>query len=195
MYRWAKLKDKWYVVKVNGEHFSIYGILTQFSCKDVAEWGHVVLSPSDIERLKTIYVVEPRDLKTDNAAEHELIGKRYICPEFTIYSQRQNDCGVVAVANVLGLSYFQAKLECFHCGWTSSVGITIGFCELLVEKHNFVACYRKDLSKGFVQDFRGEGTFFVRIPDHVMPARNNLVFNSKGCENLPILEVWEIRKK
>ncbi len=200
MYRWLNYKGKWKVVKIDGDSYKFFGIMMSFPTKEVPSelWGPYILEPCYVERReKQVVAVEVSDV--ENAADkdeenHELLGERYFCPDFVVNGKRQNDCGVVAVANVLGISYLDAKLKCFHAGWSSSRGISDGFCEQIIEEEGFYVCFRKDLTFGIVQEFRSEGTFLIHSPEHVMPAKNSTVHNQQSQGNMRISEVWEIRK-
>lgn len=198
MYRWLNYKGKWKVVEFHGEFYKLFDFIMKFPTNKVPEdlWGPFILEPvlREIRQHRPV-VEEVSDVENaaDKETKHKLKGEMYLCPDFVVEGKRPNDCGVVAIANILGISYTDAKLKCFHSGWSSSKGITDGFCEQILEEEGFHVCFREDLTFGTVQNFRSEGTFLLHSPKHVMPARNDFVFNQQGQGNMRISEVWEIR--
>ena len=107
-----------------------------------------------------------------------------------VYSQRPKDCGVVALANALQISYKDAKLKCFHAGWSSTNGIKSGFLENLCTQAGYEVQYRPDLSTGTVLQFTYKGLCLIQIKGHVMAAVNGIVNGLiDGC----ITEVHALR--
>lgn len=109
-----------------------------------------------------------------------------------VRQQRDKDCAVVALANILGLDYKTAKMLAFHHGWSSTKGLSPGFLELVLEHQGYELTFRPDLIKGFVGYFQADGVFLVRCLQHVMPSINGRLLNLQGCEDQAIIEVIEV---
>lgn len=120
----------------------------------------------------------------------------YIIKDFVpVHGRRPNDCGVVCVANVFSRSYNDAKLLCFHAGWSSTRGITVGMVEMIAEKIGFDVTYRDDLTRGAVCDFYAEGTYIMHVVGHVIPVVNGKPYNVLGHKGSAIKSVYEVHPK
>lgn len=110
-----------------------------------------------------------------------------------VESQKNNDCGVVCIANLLQIQYSKARMLCFQFGWSSTRGIPDGMVQRIVEVEGFDSTYIPEFSKGRVGDLSlPEGTFFVNCPGHVMPVLNGKPMNIQSCQTSPVQEVYEM---
>lgn len=178
MYQWLKVCGEWKLGFPSGE-------LITGGFPEVAEFGpHVYPPREDYERvvLPAVVVLPPLP------KEEILLGNPVIYETWTeIHSQRQSDCGVVCIANLLQITYKQARMIAFQHGWCEASGIEEGWIQHIMKKHGFIPCFRPSL-----QWQLPNGVFSVHSPKHVMPAINGTVMN-RGSAN-QVKEVWEYRK-
>lgn len=107
-----------------------------------------------------------------------------------------NDCGIITIANILQLSYSDAKVQAFRYGWSSSKGMPRGFLELLFSNFNLVPLYRPDLCDRNLDYFENnapDGVFLVYVASHVMPCIHGKLLNLSGTGWQTVQEVFEIQ--
>lgn len=100
-------------------------------------------------------------------------------PEHPVLSLNGSDCSVAAIANLLGLTYSQAKVKAMHYGWTSTGGIARGWLEQIAIDAEMEISARNDLSRGYVRDIRGvPGVFIIGSHRHVQLAIGGVLLNA-----------------
>lgn len=114
----------------------------------------------------------------------------------SVKSAGKADCAVVAAANVLGLDYKAAKVQCFQHGWSSTKGLPRGFLELLLKNRALVALFRPDLCGLTVDRLRKMsplGIYLVYVAGHVMPLVEEVLCNVNDTDWQSIDEVYEVQ--
>lgn len=109
-------------------------------------------------------------------------------------TRRGGDCGVYALHRLADLPYHQAKIICFHNGWSASRGMHV---ELLLESLKEAGCEavrRPELEGSSIQRtaFPQNEDFLVVTLTHVTPILGGSPENVNGCERHKIVEVWSI---
>jgi hypothetical protein len=198
MFRYVKIAGRWQIFQSElsepGSFFTHSGF---YKAEQVEEWGPVIPTPvkyTPRKRPETIEVGEVKAAADDHKLKDETLGESLVYEDFEeVLAQRPNDCPVVALANVARLSYKDAKLKCFHHGWSSTIGLTKGFLEVVLDKLGYRTVIRRDLMFGRVEDMRlPSGVFLVSVKAHVMPAVNGEVLNVQGCHGQVVEEVHEV---
>jgi len=200
-YQWLQYhENNWAVARIENDCFYITGISEKFplNYSHIRRWGPVVYEPIEIPVLNKIRktsvtkecVVESAEVKEVEKV-WPIFDPPYVIENFEyIMPQRNNDCGIVALANVASLTYKDAKQHCFRHGWSSTKGITFGFLEVILEKLGFEWAFR---NPNFIVDIPS-GVFLIYTKSHVMPLINKGLYNSPPTSQYRI-SITEIRPK
>lgn len=189
-----------------GDHLSVLGVhlvcpscrRTNFAHESTCPVGQALESWLNMYRPGHAPVVEEKMIEAavDDGPSTDVPEHTPWAPERSfVSSRRNNDCPVVAAANIFCMEYDEAKLRCFHNGWSSLHGIQRGFLELMAEELGYEVTYRADLSHGCPEEKRlPEGSFFVYVQGHVMPGFDGKCWNLAGSGHKNIQEVYEVFK-
>lgn len=206
-FQWVKLDNlEWEVVKVVNEGVVPVGINSIITVGLVTEWGPVVHPPIEvpIKQIKQrTAIVEECTVEKAEVVENKKVYAAFDPPyhiENFSYegSQRNNDCGIVALANVAQIPYHEARMLCFRHGWSSTKGISHGFLEVILEKLGFEYAPRDRFNHWCVKDLQErsldfQGVYLVYVKNHVMPMINGVLYNVGFSQYDTILEVNELR--
>lgn len=111
------------------------------------------------------------------------------------FSQRNNDCPVVALANITQMSYVKAKQTCFLHGWSSTSGLVDGMLEVILQDLGYKTHSCLQLARGTAGSFeQPDGCFLVMVEGHVMPVVNGKILNVGDTGWRIVRDVVEIRK-
>lgn len=202
IYKWVKIKGMgWEIVQVRGQYFYLFETSTPRNmCHECIEyWGPIVNPPIEVSQRKhisrTLQKEEVTVEKAEISSEKKIYGvfnPSYEIEDFKfVESERQNDCAIVALANIASLSYGKAKVLCFHHGWSSNRGLSFGFLEVILEKLGFEWAERGT----FFSCNNGNiplGVFLIYTKTHVMPMINKGLYNC-GDTNHNVINITEIR--
>ena len=192
-FQWVKY-DEWYVARHTNEGLLIHGNLEDPATlyDRVKEWGPILLPPVPYEPRPQRVATEVAEVQVaTDAIERPKSNKPvYIIGFFSeVHSQKPNDCGVVALANVLQITYKEARVLCLHGGWSSTKGMGNGFVEHICTEHGLELTHH-DIG-GTVRDFNTHGVWLLIVRKHIMAAINGKVLNVIDRQ---ILEAYELHK-
>jgi hypothetical protein len=113
------------------------------------------------------------------------------------HSQSRNDCGVVAIANILQIPHREAKVLMFTHGWSSVRGYANGILEVVLQEKGWELSHRKDLvgySTGELARRMPDGVFVVLTQDYVMAGINGKLYNLAGTDLHRVIDVIELHR-
>lgn len=156
-----------------------------FSTRFQSETARPIIQPKEVERAHTT------EKKKEDSSPH-----LYEIQNFSYKgSERPNDCGIVAIANICQISYKDARIEAFTHGWSSTKGMVRGFVELICKKHRLDVSPRNQWigrSVQFLADHPEKGVFIIYCEGHVMPMINGELYNWTQTSYKVITEVYEV---
>ena len=200
MFRFVKINGGWEIFRSGlSEPAAFFTHSGFYKAGQVEEWGPEIEIPTPMKYVprkapQIIEVGEVIPAADDYALKDATLGEPLVYEDFEeVTAQRDNDCPVVALANIARLSYKAARLKCFQHGWSSTSGLVKGFLEVVLEKEGFRTVIRKDLMHGRVYDLQlPAGVFLIDVERHVMPAVNSQILNQQGCHGSVVEEVHEV---
>lgn len=197
IHHWIKISGVWTPARKEGNYWLIPGV-EQYITR-VEEIGELITKrPEEAPEIEKTEIVEVVDLTERNKS---LFGTEELEPlsyESTVVvrSTRPNDCPVVALANVLQLSWSEARVICFNYGWSSARGMSLGLLEKILQDRGYRITFKPVFVGKALQYVTGipkNRTFLCRIAKHVMPVVNGEILNVvKGSENAVITEMLEV---
>jgi hypothetical protein len=131
----------------------------------------------------------------DTSINGEAYVPQLICE---VKSRKPNDCGVVAIAMILGINYSAAQVIAMHHGWASTKGINPGFIEVAVT-HKGLQTKPVDqvvgLTVSSAKSKLGPGrTYILYTKTHGIAVVDSVIYNAMGCEYDTVVSAFEVVK-
>jgi len=110
-----------------------------------------------------------------------------------------NDCGVVAIRNLLNVSYHEARQICFLHGFSSVSGIPIGAVEFILEQKGFqlvcITRFRLQTLSKVSEQLDKEKNYIIEVRSHIMAQVKGVLINVAGTEKRRVEYVYEVLTK